>query len=655
MSVERATEATSVPFLLEELARRGVRIDPQVSYVVIDGRRQQPDAKFLNGGVYYLEAETGPKTKLFDGLRQAYDYRKYLSANGAFAVLFPEELRQSLPPETRRKLAFSLNKYSAVAIFSDDDPRPTLSFDRGTLSELADWIAKQVLQPPAKVQPSPEFAASVLAHAVTYMTAALRNVSAQDLEDIFGGRSVFENILQYEKGKYPVEDMRRAAAYLVINQIMFYHVLSKAHPDRYEPLDETKIKKPNSLAKYFYRVLQDDYTPAFGFDVVSRLPNRTDITAKLKDVTKQVLSLTPEKIDHDVLGQVFHKLIPWQLRKKVAAFYTNSEAAEMLARLAIDRPDAKVMDMAVGSGTLLVAAYHRKRELLENEGGQFNPEVHRRFLEQDITGVDIMPFAAHLAVVHLSLQEPLYETEKVRVAVWDSTELTPDRKIPAICKELREVYKQPTLDLFREGAPRHGEEAYVKKGVLTLDKVGGEEIQLERVQVVIMNPPFTRQERVPESYKAKLVERLEDYPQDVLHGQLGLYGYFIPLADRFLQDGGRMAFVLPASVLRLQSTEGIRRFLLQKYHVEYVITAWQRAAFSEATEFREILLVAKKLPLEERKNNERRTTFVTLRKLPQSREEAGRFADEIREAPQRAVPFIENERTVDANLSFSSR
>ena len=230
------------------------------------------------------------------------------------------------------------------------------------------------------------------------------------------------------------------------------------------------------------------------------------------------------------------------------------------------------------------------------------------------------------------------------MAVWDSTELTPDRKIPAICKELREVYKQPTLDLFREGAPRHGEEAYVKKGVLTLDKVGGEEIQLERVQVVIMNPPFTRQERVPESYKAKLVERLEDYPQDVLHGQLGLYGYFIPLADRFLQDGGRMAFVLPASVLRLQSTEGIRRFLLQKYHVEYVITAWQRAAFSEATEFREILLVAKKLPLEERKNNERRTTFVTLRKLPQSREEAGRFADEIREAPQRAVPFIENER-----------
>jgi len=595
MSVERPTEATYVPFLLEELDKRGVRIDPQVSYVMIDGKRQQPDAKFLNGGLFYLEAELGPRTKLFDGLKQAYDYRKYLSADGAFAVLFPEDLRQSLPHEARRELAYKLDSYAATAIFADHDPRPTLCFDEGTLIELADWIAEQVLKPPAKIQPSPEFATSVLAHAVTYMTAALRNVSAEDLEDIFGGRYVFENILQYERGKYPVQDMRRAAAYLVINQIMFYHALSKAHPDRYEALDESKITKPNSLAKYFYRVLKDDYTPAFGFDVVSRLPSRRDITLKLKDVTKRILSLSPEKIDHDVLGQVFHKLIPQKLRKRVAAFYTNPEAAEMLARLAIDDANTKVMDMAVGSGTLLVAAYHRKRELLQKAGQEFKPKDHRRFLEKELTGIDIMPFAAHLAVVHLSLQEPLYETERVRIAVWDSTELTPDRKIPAISRELREVYRQPTIDAYGEGKPpKHGEEAFVKKGVLTLDKIGGEEIQLEKVDVVIMNPPFTRQERVPEAYKKKLVERLADYPQDCLHGQLGLYGYFVLLSDRFLKENGLMAFVLPATILRVQSAEGIRKLLLRNYNIEYIVTAWQRAAFSEAAQFREILLIAGK-------------------------------------------------------------
>jgi len=508
MSVERGTESTNVPFLLEELTKRGVKVDSQVSYVIIDGKRQQPDAKFLNGGLFYLEAELGPKTKLFDGLKQAYDYRKYLSADGAFAVLFPEELRQPLPHDARRKLAYQLDSYAATAIFADHDPRPTLSFEKGTLTQLADWIAEQVLKPPTKIQPSPEFATSVLAHAVTYMTAAMRNVSAKDLEDIFGGRSVFENILQYEKDKYPVEDMRRAAAYLVINQIMFYHVLSKAHPDKYEPIDESKITKPNSLAKYFSRVLADDYTPVFGYDVLSRLPRRPDVTRKLRDVTKRILSLTPEKIGHDILGQVFHKLIPQKLRKKVAAFYTNPEAAEILARLAIDDPNAKVMDMAVGSGTLLVAAYRRKRQLLETQGQEFSPKIHRRFLEKELTGIDVMPFAAHLAVVHLSLQESLYETEKVRVAVWDSTQLTPGSRIPAISKQLAEAYKQPTLDAFKEGKKiKYAEEAFIKKGTLTLDRIGGEEISLDKAEAVIMNPPFTRQERLPQNYKKVLAAR----------------------------------------------------------------------------------------------------------------------------------------------------
>jgi hypothetical protein len=69
-------------------------------------------------------------------------------------------------------------------------------------------------------------------------------------------------------------------------------------------------------------------------------------------VTKCILSLSPEKVDHDVLGQVFHKLIPQKLRRRVAMFYTNPEAAEMLARLAIEDANAK--------------AYRKRREAHEH-------------------------------------------------------------------------------------------------------------------------------------------------------------------------------------------------------------------------------------------------------------------------------------------------
>ncbi|MGQ9625263.1 MAG: HsdM family class I SAM-dependent methyltransferase, partial [Candidatus Bathycorpusculaceae bacterium] len=343
-----------------------------------------------------------------------------------------------------------------------------------------------------------------------------------------------------------------------------------------------------------------------------------------------VKALAPEKIRHDLLGKVFHELIPFEVRKAVAAFYTNNEAAEILAQLAIDMADAKVMDLACGSGTLLVAAYRRKRELLQKEKGEFKLEDHKRFLEQDLTGIDIMPFAAHMAVVHLSLQALAagHETEKVRIAVWDSTELEPGQTIPAISRELKAAYKRPTLELFMEGKPPK-EEAYVEKGAVTLEGIGGEQIPLEKADVVIMNPPFTRQERLPKEYKKALMKRLENY-EDYLHGQLGLYGHFILLADKFVKEDGRIALVLPATVLRVKSALGIRKLLTENYQIEHIITAWERAAFSEGAQFREILLIARKT----KTDNNSKCYVTSLRKLPTSTEEARNFAEKIKSISQ---------------------
>lgn len=245
-----------------------------------------------------------------------------------------------------------------------------------------------------------------------------------------------------------------------------------------------------------------------------------------------------------------------------------------------------------------------------------------------MTGIDIMPFAAHLAVVHLSLQALLYETEKVRVAVWDSTELKPGQTIPAISSELKTAYRRPTLDMFAKGG--FTEEAYVTKGTVTMQGVGGEKIPLEQADLVIMNPPFTRQERLPSQYKEALNQRLNDYAEE-LHGQLGLHGYFIFLADKFLKPNGRLALVLPATVLRLESTQGIRDLLTENYTLEYIITTSERSAFSEGAQFREILLIARKRAAETTTDEE--TDFcavVSLKKLPENLAEAREFADQLK-------------------------
>lgn len=603
MSVPKATEMTIRNFLMKELETRGVKVNTEISYRTPIGRLM-PDILLCNGAEYVVETKLGAEAKLLDAMVQLYDYSKYTQTNGGFAVLFPKELRRPWGIEIIEKIVSDPKlKYIAAATFKDN--RASQRFV-GNLSEMADWIATHVLRAPS-VEADTGFAIKVLTEAVEALTASVRALKETELEDIFGGKTVFENILQYEEGRYPLDEMKQAATYLLANQIIFYHVLSKMDL-AFDDIDEDKIGKPNDLLNYFNPVLDKDYSSIFGFDVASRLPDSS--TKIIKKVIMAVKALAPEKIGHDVLGKVFHELIPFNIRKSVAAFYTNNEAAEILAQLSIDDPNAKVMDLAVGSGTLLVAAYRRKRELKKKLGTYDLSKDHRKFLEEDLTGIDIMPFAAHLAVMHLSLQALLSETEKVRVAVWDSTELKPSMNIPAIHTELKAAYKRPTLDMFKDGE-LFLKDAFLRKGTITLEGVGVEEIPLGKADVVIMNPPFTRQERLPKEYKHALNDRLGEY-QNRLHGRMGLYGYFMLLADRFLKPDGKLAFVLPATILRIASTQGIRDLLADSYEFEYIITTNQRAAFSEGAQFREILLVAKK----SLKVSEQPCAVISLRTLP---------------------------------------
>lgn len=618
MSVPKATEMTIRNFLMKELETRGVKVNTEISYRTPIGRLM-PDILLRNGAEYVVETKLGAEAKLLDAMVQLYDYSKYTPTNGGFAVLFPKELRRPWGIEIIEQIVSDPKlKYIATATFKDN--RASQRFV-GNLSEMADWIATHVLRAPS-VEADTGFAIKVLTEAVEALTASVRALKEKELEDIFGGKTVFENILQYEEGRYPLDEMKQAATYLLANQIIFYHVLSKMDL-AFEDIDEDKIGKPNDLLNYFNPVLEKDYSSIFGFDVASRLPDSS--TKIIKKVIMAVKALAPEKIGHDVLGKVFHELIPFNIRKSVAAFYTNNEAAEILAQLSIDDSDAKVMDLAVGSGTLLVAAYRRKRELKKKLGTYDLSKDHKKFLEEDLTGIDIMPFAAHLAVMHLSLQALLSETEKVRVAVWDSTDLKPNMDIPAIQTELKAAYKRPTLDMFKNGSG-FLKDAYVKKGAITLEGVGiGEKIPLEKADVVIMNPPFTRHERLPIEYKANLKKRLIEY-EDYTHGQLGLYGHFLFLADRFVKKEGRIAFVIPATILRVKSAKGVRKLLAERYIIEHIITAWQRAAFSEGAQFREILLIAKKLG----RNDETPCCISSLKKLPSSMKEAQSYAQKLK-------------------------
>jgi hypothetical protein len=618
--IPKPTEDTITNLLVKELERCGVNAASFPTISTPSGVRK-PDIWCVNAGAYPIEAKFREGDLINAIAKIQNDYLRWydvLGIKGGFALLYPERLVERLPPNIVAELAYKV-KFKAVAMFPPKDTRKSFTVYEGNLREIAKILAEHVLTPPEYVEPSTDYIIKALRDSAMYITVTLKYLSGKQLEDIFGGKEVFRNILQYDEQKYPLESLRLASAYLLINQLLFYHVLSRRKPERFPEIDADRIKRPADLNDYFKNVLNVNYRTVFSYDVASRI--LSGFVDQIKAVINVIKGLSPEKVGGDLLGTIFHDLVPFEVRKSVAAFYTNVLAAELLAWLSVDRHDAKVADLAVGSGGLLVAAYRRKRSLLENERA-FTADDHRRFVEEELLGIDVMPFAANVAACHLALQSPEYFTNKVNVAIWDSTELEPGKHIPSIASLKLVLKGQADLEMFIEPKAE-------AKGVISLTGEVPEEIKLEKYDSIIMNPPFTRQERIPEDYKAMLNERFKDY-KEYLHGQLGYFGYFIPLADKFLKNNGRIALVLPATVLRIKSCEGIRKLWAECYYVEHILTTWRRSAFSESVRFREILLVAKRST--SLKNA--KTVVTVLKRLPKTPNEARELAELIKQTEE---------------------
>jgi len=562
------TENTVNDLLASFLRNNGIKITTYPSTRITSARRT-PDFEVLDGGIVYGEGEW--VSKYIDGFNQAIEFGDIPGSTGYFLIGYPDDLKDSIRQQrlVTSKPEALLSGVVFRGVFKIKG-MPSSLF-RGGVNEIADWI-KTSIQKKRREEPG-EF-------------VKLMGDIVQGLTDYLPMKaeypSLFEHIIaSLPKGKGELEIARKASAYLLLNQVVFYNILRKSG---LQSIDYESLKVPAELyTVYFKKVVDEiDYNAIFDFDVASLFPKKS--LQFIKDMVRIVSEIQPEEFTRDLLGNIFHSLIPIEVRKPVAAYYTNPMAARLLAKLTIRDPDSTVADFACGSGTLLMAAYERKEELLNRP---FSLDMHRKFIENDITGIDIMPFAAHLAVVQLALKNPSYLTDRVRIGVRDSTGLNPGDTIKVLQRVLPRG--QQVLSAFNEDKFA---KSLVTEGALS-GKGGGQEFKVYKVDVVIMNPPFTRQEKIPHDFKSSLRERFSEYNR-FIHSQMGLRAYFILLADRFLKPNGRMAFVLPATTLRVESMRGIRDMMAKGYDIDYIITTDYRSAFSESTALREILLVARK-------------------------------------------------------------
>ncbi|MBM3133198.1 MAG: SAM-dependent DNA methyltransferase, partial [Chloroflexi bacterium] len=205
-----------------------------------------------------------------------------------------------------------------------------------------------------------------------------------------------------------LERAAKLACYALVNKLVFHEALLKRYGHRMGSLSvPTHIDTGDALRlhleRYFAKAkdITGDYETVFGEDhtaIGNRIPFYADSAVPhWRDLINQIHTFDFSKLDYEVIGKIFERLISPEERHKYGQFYTRVEVVDLINSFCIRTGKEKVMDPACGGGTFLVRAYVRKHEL--------DPRRKHGQLLSDLFGVDVSPFATHLTTINLATRD----------------------------------------------------------------------------------------------------------------------------------------------------------------------------------------------------------------------------------------------------------
>ena len=635
------------------LRTRGLEAQAEQQVVAAHtGKRHQVDLLVeLEDRTVAIEAEFHPGSSV-EGeaagrLSEPPLYWRGLPVRDAFKLIYPARIKQM--PES-----------DALAALRDSD---SIRFARGAIhGESVAWESWE--------------RGSAVALAETLHDHWVRTATIADIDAIVRraadainvASEILERLPEFsESGKD--SDLSATAPLIWLNAMLFQELLATdLLPDRL-PRSRRSVRiprldphvKPSALISQWEGILAVNWWPVFHIAKeslrVARPPHSANAIRVLADAALEIAE-TGAVRHHDVAGRIFHRLL--DTRKFLATNYTTIPAAILLAGLAFDdripkwrdfpwdRPGElplRIVDPACGSGTLLMAAVQEVRKRFRRAEVADISEATRALLEDAVHGFDVVPAAVHLTAATLSMAETRQVIHDMPIC------LMPHGVVEG-------VPRLGTLD-FLPRAPGHKgvQQAYMFQELLPpperTDGSGGRhaEAQFPSADLFLSNPPYTRaggpgdaantdwnplfgsllSKADTEEMKRALTRTLEGTPASTY---AGLGSAFVLLAADRLAAGGRFAFVLPATLLTGSRWEPIRKLLLERFRIDWVVVSHDErhrahramlpgrrwVSFSESTRIAEVLVVGTRIA--DSKSGDGWTRFVNLRRNPDQPTEA---------------------------------
>ena len=354
-------------------------------------------------------------------------------------------------------------------------------------------------------------------------------------------------------------------------------------------------------------ILAVDYRPVFetgraALGAVAATPDNGLAARKLARTVAQI-SEDVAGLRHDLLGRIFHRVL--DTARYDGSFYTSTAAAVLLASLALREQDAdwsdpnavaalRICDPACGTGTLLMAAAERIRDLRNAAGaleGRASPEDEEALglalVEDVLWGYDSNLTATHMAASTVGMLSPSTQFDRinihrVRLGVFDGV---------AYLGSLDFLGGQARLAAWPSIAQQVDSRFRGNDGDETAEPPS-------HMDLVIMNPPFTRDSLRHDQFSRADELAIKRREKDVLEGlatgpgarqsdglQPELFGTeraaarlhssggaFTVLAERMLKsETGTLALVLPSVVPTAPGNQELRSYLARRFHIDTIV------------------------------------------------------------------------------------
>lgn len=394
-------------------------------------------------------------------------------------------------------------------------------------------------------------------------------------------------------------------SYILANKIVFYKILERNYPSL-SKLNSIKERRAKFYLKRLYALFEKSINVTKDFEAVFDtgiyddivLPDSStallDVIDGLKVFIKDMERYALEKLDADIIGHVYEELLEPEERHKLGQFYTPPAIAELICKWAIQKKSDKIIDPAVGSGTFIVKAYQRLKELKLSNAAINSDIIHEENIQQ-LFSIDINPFPTHLTAVNLAMRNVNNPVSELNVIQDDFFNIKPNQVVfsPYSMKNLR-------------GLDRH------------------RRIVVPEVDAVVANPPYTRWTEISEQTRKAVMnsvgselKQFKMYPGNTKSEPM-IYLHFLIHGTHFLKDSGRLAMIISNSWLQTDYGINFCRFLLENYRIVGIVDFSSRV-FAIPLVATLVLLLEKENDKNKRDFNQ--TTFIFIDKEEQLKPE----------------------------------